>query len=215
MFLCKHFVYLHLPKTGGTFLHDVLTAHSPETWDIQPVPGHGSVRDIPERYSDLPVIGFIRNPWDYYVSWYTYLMHNTETTPSEMDPQNLFQQASCGGSNDFRTTLLNIMDKDNLRKSDTGALTAYASWTFGIDSDAELDNNNIKIGQTENLREDMIGILEDLAISMPNSLKDSLLHDPPKNAMDRPPYQEFYDEETKSLVEYKDRFIIQRFGYSF
>ena len=31
---------------------------------------HGHLRDLPEEFSHLPVIGFVRNPWDWYVSMF-------------------------------------------------------------------------------------------------------------------------------------------------
>ena len=32
-----------------------------------------AARDIPPEFRDLPVLGFVRNPWDWYVSWYHYI----------------------------------------------------------------------------------------------------------------------------------------------
>jgi hypothetical protein len=33
---------------------------------------HFPCADIPAEASDLPVVGIVRNPWDWYVSWYAF-----------------------------------------------------------------------------------------------------------------------------------------------
>ena len=67
MIVTKHFVYIHTSRTAGTFLNKLIIEHVPGAEMIQ---YHGHLCDLPERYSHLPVIGLVRNPWDWYVSMF-------------------------------------------------------------------------------------------------------------------------------------------------
>ncbi len=67
MIITNHFVYIHISRTAGTFLNKLILEHVPGAQMIQ---YHGQLRDLPETFSHLPVIGFVRNPWDWYVSMY-------------------------------------------------------------------------------------------------------------------------------------------------
>ncbi len=63
----KHFVYVHTSRTAGTFLNKLILEHAP---DAQMIQYHGHLRDLPREYAHLPVIGFVRNPWDWYVAMF-------------------------------------------------------------------------------------------------------------------------------------------------
>lgn len=99
MLVTDRFVYIHQPKTGGTFVTTMLMqAHEArgdvvETVWIEPDavaalpdvgPGrllrvmmttrnqHGARRDIPPPYRDRPVVATVRNPYDRYVSQFEF-----------------------------------------------------------------------------------------------------------------------------------------------
>lgn len=67
MIVTNHFIYIHVSRTGGAFLNKLILEQVPGARMIQ---YHGHLRDLPAEYSHLPVIGFVRNPWDWYVSMY-------------------------------------------------------------------------------------------------------------------------------------------------
>ena len=67
MLVTDHFVYLHLHKSGGTFVNEVLLRHVP---GARMLGYHLPRSHIPPQYRHLPLLGFVRNPWSYYVSWY-------------------------------------------------------------------------------------------------------------------------------------------------
>ena len=67
MIVTENFVYVHVSRSGGTFLNKLILEQFPEARKIQ---YHGQLRDLPDEYAELPVIGFVRNPWDWYVSMY-------------------------------------------------------------------------------------------------------------------------------------------------
>ena len=99
MLLTDRFVYLHQPKTGGTFVASMLTQiheargdrvitvwFDPASGASSPVatPGtvvrlmlttrnqHGARRDIPPAMTGLPILATVRNPYDRYVSQYEF-----------------------------------------------------------------------------------------------------------------------------------------------
>jgi hypothetical protein len=70
------FVYLHHPKTGGTFVTEMLRkiASDTEGFSIQEIPGlkHAGIKKIPEEYRKLPVVINVRNVFEHYVSRFTF-----------------------------------------------------------------------------------------------------------------------------------------------
>jgi Sulfotransferase family len=99
MVITKDFVFIHMNKTGGTFVTEMLRKvylgyryRSKEGVTIRDkclhlrdrflrklslspwldTNKHGSCNDIPIRYKSLPILGCIRNPFDWYVSLYEF-----------------------------------------------------------------------------------------------------------------------------------------------
>lgn len=219
MFLCKHFVFIHLVKTGGTFVREVLVKNAPEDWGVQVNPGHSSVNAIPVEYADLPIIGFVRNPWDHYVSWYEYCTRAARAakSPEQLPRNHPFAEVSNFGKNDFRTTLLNIMELPNNSLGGVGGVTSHYADMFGFSLDrlCFVDGAERKIGKFENLREELVTILREIGVPKVPALEQSILNEPPINTMNRPSYQEYYDYELRELVARKDKFIIDRYNYVF
>lgn len=90
MLITDRFVFVHLPKTGGTFVADAMSflyggfkyGRAVDFAVKRPPPGepfcfrnqfkHLSRRRIPEPFRHLPVLGTIRNPYSRYVSQYRF-----------------------------------------------------------------------------------------------------------------------------------------------
>lgn len=98
MLITDDFVYIHMPKTGGTFVTEVINRlHTTraERWLSAYLPGkilkripnrilarmkknlinenkHGVCREIPESYRDRPILATVRNPYDRWVSQYEF-----------------------------------------------------------------------------------------------------------------------------------------------
>lgn len=91
MIVTDRLVFVHMPKTGGTFVRKVLE----ELYGVAPAPRgrlarllrrlrprrrppfhqlrkHGACREIPPEAAHLPILGCVRNPLDRYVSQYTF-----------------------------------------------------------------------------------------------------------------------------------------------
>ncbi len=71
MLVTQSFVFIHLTRCAGTFLESVLIEHDgPVRYRGR---FHGAWRELPRRSRSLPVLAFVRNPWDWWVSWYEHV----------------------------------------------------------------------------------------------------------------------------------------------
>lgn len=76
MLVSDSFVFLHLPKTGGTFVTEMLTALDQRTGGLRarrvPHRKHGGIGRIPPEARDRPVVVSVRNVFDHYLSRYRF-----------------------------------------------------------------------------------------------------------------------------------------------
>ncbi len=99
MIACDHFVFVHLHKSGGTFVNQFMLVCLPGTVRIG---YHLPYRELPPEYRHLPVVGTVRNPWDYYVSWYFFQR-------GQACPNALFMVCSEDGSLGFGETVEHLL----------------------------------------------------------------------------------------------------------
>lgn len=67
------FVFVHVPKTGGSTIDRMLDAEVPDVRSISGVPRHSGMDRILGAEPDLSgywFFAFVRNPWDRMVSWW-------------------------------------------------------------------------------------------------------------------------------------------------
>jgi hypothetical protein len=206
MILCNKFVFLHLPKTGGSFVRELLTQHAPEAWEISLHDNHPTVRDIPASHADLPIFGLVRNPFDWYVSWYHYLKQHRN------DP--FFEHVSQQGSLDFTSTIRAAFEVDiggmfqfpcEFSSSPFGC---YMNYIFGN----ELDR--LMLGKMENLRADLKRIFSAFN-ALTETLEQRIDSFPVVNASDHLPYRSYYDDPLRELILSRDEAVLERFDYSF
>ncbi|MGD2111372.1 MAG: sulfotransferase family 2 domain-containing protein [Phycisphaerae bacterium] len=96
MIIADRFVFIHLPKTGGTFVTDVLHRLykcTPDArlwrrllkpWARSPllnIKKHGTCNEIPARHRTKPIIACVRNPYDRYVSQFEFGWWKTDRFP--------------------------------------------------------------------------------------------------------------------------------------
>jgi len=238
MIVTKYFVYIHTSRTAGTFLNKVILDHVPGARMIQ---YHGHLRDLPGELSHLPVIGFVRNPWDWYVSMYFDYRRKR---------QYIFQIVSDGGAPGFEETVarfLTLGDKSvqsrrllsrlvdaapavidartpprrrnpGLRSehfADYRENCGYYSWLFRLMFESE-STHDIHIGRFENLREEALRLFECTGTPITNGIAAYLKEAEPLNPSRRPNYYVGgYQPELERLVAEKEQYVIDRFGYEF
>ena len=92
MIATGRFVFLHLHKSGGSFVNECLLRFLP---DARRVGYHLPRSLIPTEFAALPVFGFARNPWSYYVSWFSF-------QAARDHPNALYRLLSNDGRRGFR-----------------------------------------------------------------------------------------------------------------
>ena len=214
---------------------------------MQNVPGarmiqyHGHLRDLPEEHSELPVMGFVRNPWDWYVSMFC---------DYRRKQQYVFQACSNRGSLGFKETIerfLNLGDgssqsrstlaqlrtlaprvinaQTNPRRGNPGMRSehfanypeniGYYSWLFQLMYESDRDHD-IHIGRFENLREDALRLFEFTGVPISDRISTYLSAAPPLNVSPRPEsHLGGYPPALEKLVAKRDSYLIDRFEYEF
>jgi len=76
MIVTDNFVYLHLPKTGGTFITEILKKVNElfpqlKVKELKKLK-HKGIKSIPEFAKGLPIVTSIRPPHDHYISRYEF-----------------------------------------------------------------------------------------------------------------------------------------------
>lgn len=99
MIVTARFVFLHLHKSGGTFVNRGLLEHLP---GARRVGYHLPRADIPAEAAGLPVLGTVRNPWEYYVSWCAFQAGLPQ-------PNALYRTVSDAGRLGFEPTVRNLL----------------------------------------------------------------------------------------------------------
>ena len=237
MIVTDHFVYVHVSRSGGTFLNKLIKDHVSGARMLQ---YHGHLKDLPAEYSNLPVISFVRNPWDWYVSMFSDYARKQ---------QYVFQILSGRGALNFEATVtrfLKLGDNDPASKKLLQQLASvaprvidvhkplrnhlpglrsehfknypdgmgYYSWLVQLMFESESDHQ-IHYGRFENLREDALRLLEETGTPITSAITEYLAEAEPLNASPRPKsFDDCYGPELSQLVADKDGQLIERFGYA-
>jgi len=230
MFVTDKFAFVHLPRTGGSFVIDVIRKFFPSAHEI----GHHLPLDlIPSEYRHLPILGTVRNPWDFYVSLYHYV--------SKKDPDSILaawmSENGTGGFQESARNLLNLgthkkrldaliemlpqrvdyskrqvpnVSKDKTRRI-RGTGIGYYSFRFG-----EMFGNadNVFFCKLETLREDLV-VFFDRIHAASDELRAYILLLNKQNASTHLHYSSYYSPELADLVLARERPIIEKFGYQF
>ena len=219
MLITPWFSFLHVPKTGGSFVRRVLSDHLGDA--VEATYHHEPWEQLPDR--QLPVLCFVRNPWDWYVSWYHYLhqYHYGPGDHAELVKDPLYRSAFGAGKNDFRTTVrracLGMIDVRQpeverlMGELDADFYTARFRFIVG----AGLDDERLTVGRYEYLLEDLTAFLARTQTPGQDALFAAVEHSPRERTSEHRHYRDYYDDELRDLVRTRSRWVIERFGYEF
>jgi hypothetical protein len=229
MIVTDKFVFVHLPRSGGTFVSEVIRKFFPSAHEI----GYHLPRELlPREYSHLPVLGTVRNPWAYYVSWYYHQQSNerhgplfrfltenrkldfVETTRNELnlcvnDNLDVLLQALPEHFN-YQERHIPNLTRDVLRKIRGTGLGLYAfrfNQLFGQADD-------VYFCRAESLRSDLMSFFETIGVTS-DSLRSYVLGLDKKNVSEHRHYSTYYAPDLAELVFIRDRPLIERFRYVF
>jgi hypothetical protein len=230
MLVTEKFVFLHLPRAGGTFVYDVVRKFFPSAHEI----GYHFPRELlPEKYLHLPILGVVRNPWEFYVSWYEHVRpRNTSSI--------LFSWLSDNGKLGFVETTRNALNlgvndekldvliemlpehvdygrrnipnitKESMRKArgtGVGYYTFRFNQLFGKADD-------VFFCALDSLREDLVAFFEQIGAAT-DELRDYVLSLDKKNTSEHTHKSSYYTDELAELVGIRDRQLVERFGFVF
>src|SRR5688500_498878 len=105
MLVTSGIVFVHIPRTGGVFVRDVLRDHVEAEPAGPRFATHASYEELPPEFGDRPGFCVVRSPWDWYVSWYHHTMqrgpHLARLDPG--DPKRVnWERLFDGGRSGFR-----------------------------------------------------------------------------------------------------------------
>ena len=234
MIATRRFLFLHLHKTGGQFVNRVLLRHLPEARAI----GYHLPRSAaPLELRGLPVIGCVRNPWDWYVSWYAFNLAQPQRNP-------IFRAVSADGKLDFKHTLVNMLHLGcerlrSLRTTISAALPetragnlgsgitrmdmlgfedesrGYFTWLWRYMFFLGTRADSLHAVRMENLRADLLDALRAVGQPVTAELRHAILNNPPINASARRDYRGYYDAELRALVAARDAELVDTYAYGF
>jgi hypothetical protein len=229
MIVTPRFVFLHLHKSGGTFVNTGLMRF---VADARQVGYHLPRSLIPEQFAALPLLGLVRNPWAYYVSWYSFQRARPR-------PNALFRTLSNGGTLDFNATVRNMLSLDRdaglldrvlaalpatytnqglnlpgfalaaIRGSGLGFYSFLYRYLYGPDV------TTVRLARMEHLRSEVPRLLESAGEPLTDAMRDYLNTAPALNTSAHEPHREFYDDDLARLVAERDHPVIERHGYAF
>lgn len=228
MIASPRFVFLHLHKSGGTFVNECLLRFVPQARQL----GYHLPRSaIPAEFAALPVLGVVRNPWSYYVSWYAF-------QAARPQPNALFRVLSDDGRAGLAGTIRNALELSSdatllervvaaLPANYTGrglnlpgfalapiagsglGLYAYLyRYLFGADGPTHA-------AHMERLRDELPTLLEAVGEPVSDALHRHLATATASNVSTHGPYADYYEPALRELVAERDAPVIQRYGYRF
>lgn len=228
MLVCNKFVFLHLHKSGGTFVNNLMSACIPYT---KAIGYHLPYSKLPSSYRRHPVIGTVRNPWSYYVSWFHF-------QKQMQSPNTLFMAMSDNNTLTFEQTITNLLSISNDEKLFETAKSSLPL-TFdnhglnltqacilpihqtGIGFYSFLYNrlyegcNDVNIIKMESLRNGLEEILSKLNVDPKQKINEFIEKAPVMNTSNHKSYQSYYSVTLKKLVAKSDEMLINTHQYSF
>lgn len=228
MLITTQFVFVHVPKTGGDFIKRICLRHLPaESIVDHDIAKHGPDVEIPAAYAGLPRFALVRNPWDWHVSWYHYLMGSGR--PEEhrervrvMNPW--FVTLSESFTADFAATMRNLYQPQTAGSFPAGSVVRTAR-EEGVDlltlhlrrqTAASEADGRLTMGRFENLRHDFADFLVDRGgVPLTDKFCQDLFEHPPINRSSRSRFQDYYDADLRDLIGRFAAGTIARYGYAF
>jgi hypothetical protein len=229
MIVTKNFVYIHLERTGGTLFRTFLLEHFPEAVEI----GYHYPRALlPAEHANLPIIGFVRNPWDWYVSFFFHKARMENLPILEMGFENLTRAflflnkqepvyikskrifehicpESIVGNKSMGVT------KKELREF-TSQNMGFYSWLFQrMFADRAGATDDVIFGRFENLAADAASLLERVGVDFTPKMKAYFSNAQRLNKTEHADFRTYYNAELRDEVQKQESAIIEKFNYRF
>jgi hypothetical protein len=232
MLVTSNSIYLHTPKTGGMWMKYVLepvTVQSIEHHILQEMPSHTNV------------FSFVRNPWDWYVSIYLFLIDGSEKFKKTYPIKPPLIQALPDQTFTSFVSALTRSDKEFKKKAyhvykilkqikpagetylhqaidPEGVLLSRwmedSSSYYKIICDAYV-KPAFRVGMYEHLRHHLKEMLTICNDDTDEVVKRLLFSDRINVTTNKQDYRQYYNDETERLVAMTSKDIIDQYGYKF
>lgn len=216
MILRDRCVLLHMPKTGGVFIRLLLEKYYGD--DVQlatgkgfddpsaPTAQHHTIDDLGPELADLPVFGFVRNPWDWYVSWYHFFMKYPYRPPH-------FITVSRDKTLEFPEFMESLYSFP--KDSPEYIANSFSAEYFRIfaTSAQQPSNPRVDMGRYETVHADLHRFLS--RVSVVRECLDEIATFRKMNPSPHQHYSRYYPEPLVELVREHEGVVIEEFGYEF
>lgn len=199
MIIDKNFVYVHIPKTGGTWMRQALR--------LLPSFEHeyaGHRISIPVEHLHKPVFTIVRNPWDLYVSSYTHFHYNFTKKIHEFGTKNKLTESKKFLIERFGGSFADMLQHIDFYKD-------YMSRNY------ESLHDKYNVLKYENgLASELIKFLDEhqVALSQPIRIRIEQLQNSRFNSHQQHRKGSYYTKELEKLVAHNDCSVIALWGYS-
>jgi hypothetical protein len=225
----SRFIFLHLHKSGGTFVNECLLRF---VEDARQVGYHLPRSMAPQESAHLPALGLVRNPWSYYLSWYSFQLDRP-------NPNFLFRILSDDGQLDFEATVRNMLylgaGSVRLDMLLRALPSSYSNQGLNLPNFALAPIRDTRlgfytylyrylyqggaepaiVGRMEEMRDELGPMLEQVAHSPSDEMRAFIAEALPRNVSRHGNYTQYYSDELRKLVATRDEEIIARHGYRF
>lgn len=202
--VARRFVFVHMPKTGGTWLSHYLTRHAPIEWGAQLMhPVHASASVAVEKHGGARklMFGFLRDPWGWSVSLYFF-------------QRQLVRQGRLSGFGVSKQQQIARGAPVPTFRSVIGEIAGHYSEQLKL-MFFRGNEQLCQLGRFERIREDTIAFLRAAGLSVPGGVANAIMNTAPMHtsahARDIAGY---YDDELVERVRQRDGWAFERFGLS-
>jgi hypothetical protein len=227
MIVCDDFLFLHLHKSGGTFVNELMLRCLP---NAHRVGYHLPYARLPEAYRALPVLGVVRNPWAYYVSWFHF-------QSGQAAPNALYRVCSQDGRLGFADTIHNLVtlegSPERIRALSDAVPDHFVNYGLNLTRACVASLGGSGLGfysflyrrlfhgaadvtliHVENLRPELRAFLRRLGASNP-AADQFITSAPMLNTTAHGPHRGYYPPALRDLVARMDASLIADHGYRF
>lgn len=236
MLVSKSLVFIHLTKCGGTFVRSALAmVDGPIQHEGR---YHGTWSELPTQYQTMPVITAVRNPYDWWVSWYHFMQTRGWFNPIARaavvagksafpDMLEFIIESHQAGSPAAATVDRMLQDyakamgteQNDFDEKMTGHMRSHQcgilSWRYAFQLEGVSDDQ-LSVIRQESLLDDLQKVLAKVDCELQPDQRQQLINLPRANTTQRKAnYREYYNESSQQSVASLDKMILDKFSYEF
>ena len=193
----RRMLFVHVQKTGGSTVQELLDKHLPDTTKI--FPKHAGLTPTLREHPALAgywIFGFVRNPWARMVSWWSKIQAAYATDPNHRFFQTQAYRREIARYPDFETF---VQRAPNAHRRFRTPQLAYLTAASGRRADF--------IGRTETFGPDMRAVAARLDLPQ--------VEIPHTNRSEHGHYRDYYTDSSRKCVADLFAKDIEAFGYAF